>query len=191
MIKKTLNILMLAALLTSFSCGNSKKEEDTKEVAEEQNEEKFEDTNIEKDTEFAVDVADEGMLEVQLGQLALTNATSAQVKAFAQTMVTDHGTANDELKSAAAQKAITLPAALSEKAQKTYDDFAQKKREDFDKDYVNLMIDNHKETINKFEKESENGKDADLKTWATGKLAALKHHLEMAEQLKDGLKDNH
>src|SRR5687768_18424506 len=97
--KKLWTILGAAAFSCAvIACGNQAKQEDTKEVAEDQNEEKFDDSNIEKDTEFAVKAADGGMLEVELGKLAQTNAASPEVKKFAQMMVDEHTKANDELK---------------------------------------------------------------------------------------------
>jgi putative membrane protein len=178
--KNTWNILLIVILFLSFSCGE-KKADDTKEIAEDQNEEKFDDTNLEDDTEFAVAAADAGMMEVQLGQLALTNASSAEVKQFAQSMVDDHSKANEELKGLAQKKNITLPAALSDKMKKKYDDFVEKRGEEFD-------IDDHKDVVDKFEKEADKGKDPDLKAWAASKIPTLKHHLEMAEQRKDIVK---
>ncbi|MGE3958815.1 MAG: DUF4142 domain-containing protein [Vicinamibacterales bacterium] len=49
------------------------------------------------------------MAEVELGKLATAKAQSQEVKQFAQRMVTDHGKANEELKSLAQRKNIALP----------------------------------------------------------------------------------
>jgi putative membrane protein len=185
--KNTWSILFIAILFLSFSCG-TKQADDSKEVAEDQNEEKFDDTNLEDDTEFAVAAADGGMMEVQLGQLAQTNASSAAVKQFAQTMIDEHSKANEELKTLAQQKNITLPTSLSDKKKKKYDDLAEKRGEDFDKDYIDFMVSDHKDDIDEFEKEADKGKDADVKTWASGKVPVLKHHLEMAQQTQDAVK---
>jgi len=182
---------MLSAVLIAglTSCGNKKAEtEDSKEVAEEQNDAKFDDTKVEDDTEFAVAAADGGMFEVQVGQLAQTNATTAEVKQFAKMMVDEHGKANEELKAAAAAKNITLPATLSEKKQKKYDDLSKKTGTDFDKAYIDLMVDDHKEDLDAFKKEAKDGHDADLKAWAAGKVPTLEHHLNAAKTAQDALK---
>src|SRR5207237_946016 len=50
------------------------------------------------DRTFVTNAAEGGMAEVELGQLATNKATNPDVKQFAQRMVTDHGKANDELK---------------------------------------------------------------------------------------------
>jgi putative membrane protein len=180
-------ILFLASMLAMVSCGK-KAETDSKEIAEEQNEEKFDSTRIEDDTEFAVEAADASMLEVRLGELAQTNGASAKVKDLGKMMVADHTVANEELKSLATQKNISLPGTLSEKSQKEYDDLAEKRGEDFDKAYADAMVDGHKKVISKFQKEADDGKDAELKSWASTKLPTLQHHLTASEETKEAVK---
>src|SRR5262245_29572889 len=49
------------------------------------------------DKTFAIEVAQGGMTEVELGKLASTKGESADVKQFGQRMADDHGKLNDEL----------------------------------------------------------------------------------------------
>lgn len=178
---KFLSLILLAGAVSFTACEPKNKAEDSKEVAEEQNDAKFEDTDIKNDTEFAVDAADAGMLEVQLSKLALERATIPAVKQFAQTMVDEHTKANAELTTLAGQKSISLPAVLSDKSQKKYNDLLEKSGKDFDDAYTDCMVKNHKDAVDKFKKQAEKGDDADLKSWAAGKVATLEHHLEMAK----------
>jgi putative membrane protein len=182
---------VIAAFVSAalFSCGGQNKQEDPKDVAEEQNEEKFDDSDKEKDTDFAIMAADGGMLEVELGKLAQQKARSAEVKKFAQMMVDDHTKANEELKAVAAQKSISLPATLGEKNAEKLKDFQEKEADNFDKDYIDFMVNDHEDDIDAFEKEAENGNDAELKSWAAGKVTTLKHHLEMAKATQEAVKN--
>jgi len=176
------SLLLLAVALTMTACDpKNKKEDDSKEVAEDQNETKFEDTKIEDDTEFAVSAADASLFEIQVGQLALTNASTPEVKKLAQQMIDDHTKASEELKSLAQTKNISLPSALSDKCQKKYNDLSEKKGIDFDDAYTDLMVKDHKDVIDQFKKESEKGNDAELRAWAGEKVPALEHHLEMSK----------
>lgn len=187
-----LKALLAASVIFAASCNDTKtanNNEDSKEVAKEQNDEKFDDTNIEDDTKFAVNAADGGMLEVKLGELAETKAFSAEAKQFGKTMKEEHSKANEELKALAAQKNISLPATLSDKKQEKYDELAKKTGKDFDKEYIDFMVKDHKDDIDAFEKEADKGKDADLKNWAAAKLPTLRHHLEMAEGAQESLKN--
>ena len=191
---KTLRIssaaLLLCGAIAMASC--SQQNTDSAEVAEDQNEEKFETADAEKAAEFAVEAADGGMLEVELGKLAQTNGASSEVKMLGEMMVSDHTKANDELKGLAAEKNITLPAALSDDSQESYDDLAKKTGKEFDDAYTDFMVKDHKEDIDEFKKHAEKGEDPDLKSWAAGKIATLEHHLEQskkAEAAVDSLKN--
>ena len=180
----TLSALFIASMMTFSACNNNKAE-DSKEVAEEQNEEKLDDTKLEDDSKFALAAADGGMVEVKLAQLAEANGSSKAVKDFAADMIKDHTKANDELKALAQQKNISLPMSLSDDKQKDYDDMAKKKGKDFDQAYAAYMVDDHQEDVSEFEKAAKDCKDADLKAWAAGKVPTLQHHLEMAKKMKD------
>ena len=52
-----------------------------------------------EDSSFVMEAAIGGLMEVQSGQIAPANAQNQRVKDFGAMMVTDHGKANDELKS--------------------------------------------------------------------------------------------
>ncbi|WP_215231968.1 DUF4142 domain-containing protein [Dyadobacter linearis] len=135
------------------------------------------------DKEFVIAAADGGMLEVKLGELASQRATSAKCKDYGKMMVTDHTKVNEELKALARKKQLTVPAKLSTAKQQQYDSLAAQTGEKFDMLYMNMMIASHEEAIGVFQTESNKGQDPDLKKWADSKIPALKHHLEMAEQL--------
>jgi putative membrane protein len=56
-------------------------------------------------------------MEVELGNIAKTNAGSEKVKAFGEQMVSDHSKANDELKAIAISKSISLPSSPDKTSQ--------------------------------------------------------------------------
>jgi putative membrane protein len=135
------------------------------------------------DATFIREAAMDGMAEVEHGRLAETNAESADVKQFAQRMVTDHSKANDELKGLASQKNVTLPTALDQKHQAAHDRLAKLKGAAFDKAYMAHMVTAHQQAVSLFEKESKGGKDADAKAWAAKTLPTLQEHLKQAREV--------
>jgi putative membrane protein len=137
-----------------------------------------------QDKQFAKDAASGGMLEVRLGQYASDNASSDAVKKFAERMVGDHTKANDKLKTVVSDKAIEIPKVLNEKDQKVLDRLEQLKGKDFDKAYVEQMVEDHMEDIHAFEKEINDGAEPTVKAFAEATLPTLKHHLEMAQALQ-------
>jgi putative membrane protein len=129
-----------------------------------------------EDADWAVDVANAGMTEVELSKVAQDKATTDRLKNFANMMVTDHTKANDQLKQLAATKNITLPATLSDASQKKLDALNKKTGKDFDKAYINDMLDGHKNAVDKLSKGSNDLKDADLKNFATQTLPTVQMH---------------
>ena len=146
------------------------------------------DTSMADDRDFVMEAASGGLMEVTLGNLAKTNAASAQVKEFGAMMVTDHTKANNELKAVAAKKNITLPETPMEKQQKHIDELKTKKGADFDKAYVDLMVDDHKEDVSKFQDEANKGNDADVKAFAAKTLPVLQKHLDHIQKIQDATK---
>jgi len=53
----------------------------------------------------------------------------------------------------------------------------------FDESYVSSMVKDHKDDIEAFEKEANNGADEDVKAWASRSLPTLREHLRMAEEM--------
>jgi putative membrane protein len=188
--KNTWTLLLFICTVLSFTSCSRKNETDSKELAEDQNKAALDGTKKEDDADFAVEAADGGMLEVQLAQLAIANAASKQIKDFAQSMVKEHSKANEELKSLATQKNITLPGTLSDDSKKKYDELAEKRGTEFDAAYCDFMVKDHKDDIDKFKKEADDGNDADIKSWASEKLPTLQHHLSLAESMEDAIDSN-
>jgi putative membrane protein len=136
------------------------------------------------DATFAVNAANAGMTEVQLGQIAQQKGTTKDVRDYGAMMEKDHKAAGEKLQALAAQKNITLPSAVSNDMQKNIDDLQKKAGKDFDKAYINMMVDDHKKVISEFEDESKKGSDPDVRAFADSILHTLRHHLQEAEKCK-------
>jgi putative membrane protein len=133
------------------------------------------------DTKFATDAAQGGMAEVQLGQLAAQKASNADVKAFGQHMIDDHTKANDELKSVAEKEGMTLPTSLDPKDQALMSKLQNLSGPAFDKAYMKAMVSDHEKDVKEFQKEANDGKDPQLKDFASKTLPVLQSHLDMAK----------
>lgn len=140
------------------------------------------------DTQFAITAINGGITEVTLGQLALKNGKSKQVKNFGAMMVKDHSKANDVLLKLIKDKNITPPSSPDKKEQALIDKLSQKSGSDFDKAYINAMIEDHKEDINEFTDGTKKLQDPDLKGFAIKTLPVLKNHLEKINAIQDRTK---
>jgi len=130
-----------------------------------------------QDADFAKDAAIGGLAEVQLGQLATQKAADADVKAFGQRMVDDHGKANEQLKSVAQAKGIELPTDLDKKHKAVFDKLSGLDGAAFDQAYVQEMVKDHQKDVKKFQDEADKGQDPDIKAFAQQTLPTLQDHL--------------
>jgi putative membrane protein len=133
------------------------------------------------DSNFAVKASVGNMAEVVMGKLAVTHGGSKRVKDFGAMMIRDHTEAGDKLRQIASQKNIILPGILDKEEQKHVDDLQKKSGNDFDKMYMDMMLDDHKDDIKEFQKAGSNCKDADLKNFAITTLPVLEKHLDSAK----------
>jgi putative membrane protein len=103
------------------------------------------------DKDFVKDIASASIAEVELGRMALDKAVNPDVKKFAQMMVDDHTKANEELTTFASQNNIAVPSAPDDKHNDLRDKLAQKTGAEFDKDYMDAMVDGHQDVADKLE----------------------------------------
>jgi putative membrane protein len=135
------------------------------------------------DRAFVREAAIGGMAEVDLGQLAASKAESPDVKQFGQRMVDDHGNSNEELKSWASQKNVTLPTELDAKHKAAHAKLEKLSGAAFDRAYMASMVADHNKDVAAFTRESKTAKDADLKAWAAKTLPTLQEHQKMAKTI--------
>jgi putative membrane protein len=135
------------------------------------------------DKKFVMAAADGGMAEVELGQLAVEKGSSDDVKKFGQRMVDDHSKANDQLKQLAASKGVDLPQDVSAKDKATKARLSKLSGDQFDKAYMADMVQDHKKDVADFKKESQSGKDTDIKNFASQTLPTLQDHLKQAQSI--------
>jgi putative membrane protein len=132
------------------------------------------------DETFVTKAAQGGMAEVELGKMAAEKASADAVKQFGQRMVTDHGKANDELKTLAQNKKITLPTDIGAEHKALRDRLMKLSGTAFDQAYMKAMVADHVKDVNEFRMESKSGKEPDIKAWAGKTLPTLEEHLKMA-----------
>jgi len=116
------------------------------------------------DTNFVNDLVIANMAEVELGKMAAERGMNAEVKTFGNKMVADHTAAGDKLKTVASQHDIAVPSALDDKHRDLRDKLAKLQGSEFDREYMDAMVNGHEDVIDKLE--SRIDKD-DLGKWKT------------------------
>lgn len=136
-----------------------------------------------RDNSWLVEAGESNLAEVEAGRLAEQKASSPDVRQFARQMVEDHTQANTELSEVATKKGMTVPTQPSEDARKKLADLAELNGAEFDRKYGELMVEEHEKAVSLFES-NQNARDADVKAFAEKTLPTLRHHLQMARDLK-------
>lgn len=180
----------------------------------ERNNEALDDTPAREDTvgtvgaddnrEFLTKAMDASTAEVELGRMAQQKAASADVKRFAQMMVTDHGKALDELKPIAGRLGTPMVAQLDDEHRDLRDRLSRLDGAEFDREYMQAMVDGHEDVIDLLQTRADEDRVGDNKgtatpersgdamatavnQWAAKALPTTRHHLEEARRIHDSL----
>lgn len=110
------------------------------------------DSNVSRgDRDFVQDVSTLNADEIDLSRLALERSASPDVKAFAQRVVDEHTAVGAKLSGVATQNAIDAPATMDDSHRSLHEKLAGKQGLDFDRDYVDAMVDDHQKMADKLE----------------------------------------
>jgi putative membrane protein len=192
--KRIIRVFTLVSLVAmlSFSCNETRKDandEDSNEVAEEKNDEKFEDNDMENDADFVANAVAANYGEIKFAELASQRSNNADVKALAAMLVKDHTKVLGELKTLASSKSISVPTEEEDADKRKTERFYDESGKDFNKKWAKEMVDRHEKSINKFEKRYEKTEDAELKAFIDKTLPHLRMHLEKLNTLHEKIKD--
>jgi putative membrane protein len=180
-----LSVLMIAVALI-FPAGFALAASDSPKAGESRKESKGKLPSGEE--RFMKEAASGGLMEVELGKIAAEKGSHQRVKEFGKRMQADHGKANDQLKKIASSKGVDLPTQPSGEHKSTMDKLTKLSGAEFDREYMDAMVDDHKEDIEKFQTQADKGKDPDLKKFASDNLPVLKKHLELAQSTQKQIK---
>lgn len=132
------------------------------------------------DKRFMSQAAQDGMAKLQWAYLALQNAQSEQVKAFAQQILNDYGQAQSELIYVANQNGVLLPSDLDAKDQGTFEALSQLHGAAFDKAYMNAMLNDDQASL---KKEAAKVNIPAIANWANKTLPTLEVDLKDAHKV--------
>lgn len=136
------------------------------------------------DQKFAMMAAQTDLAEIQVSNLALQKSNNDQVKQIAQRLIDDHTKTSTAMKQMAATKGMTLPTETDPKHKALATKLEGESGSQFDKDFISANVSDHHKVVSAFQKESQDGKDPDIKGFATQYLPSIQEHTQMLEQAK-------
>lgn len=124
------------------------------------------------------------MYEIEAGKLAIRQASSAETRALARTMVEDHTASTRDLTAAADQSEteITVPAELDTEHQAMLDVLENLEGENFDREYMNQQMTAHRRALALHEAYAERGDDPALQAFAVEVVPVIREHHERLER---------
>jgi putative membrane protein len=129
--------------------------------------------------------------EIALGKLGAKKATNADVKAFAKMMVTDHSAMLSDAKKLATKANATPDTTFGDTrdlvnhGNDEVKDLTDKAAgADWDKDFMDKMIDDHQKVLDKLQDAAKNTTDADTQKALEASTAKVQAHLTKAQDIK-------
>jgi putative membrane protein len=182
-------MIALACSLTIQSCEDKKESHDSAEVAEAENDKKFETRESEKNADLVAHSVECSYAVIELSKLAEEKSQRKDVKEISKEIKKEHEAILVELKAVAEKEGISVASGPSDKAEDKVQDLSEKDADKFDKKYVNKMIEKHKKAISDLEDALNNDKIHGIeKEWANKTLPGLKSHLSKLEAIDKDIK---
>ena len=135
---------------------------------------------------FLIQASIGNLQEIQIAKLAMKKSSNPEIKSFASQMIMDHKTAQAALVKLAGSNNIMLP---KEALDSPVDDMMLKdlSPKEFDRMYVHMMVPDHRQTVQMFEKYSLTGKNPAVASFASQTLPTLKQHLAKIVAIDDAM----
>ena len=181
----------IAIIAASFSFGCETRETEIRAGYNVQPGQKYESRRKQNDAAFLLEASKDLLLGTQLAELAIKKATSAEVKEFAISVLTEHTIAREEIQEMALRIDVVIPEDISRAHKKRYSSIAMKSGLQFDRAYCEFMFENNSIVLKKFERIVQEGNHEFVKDWAWGKLGILKRQIALAENIEHGGSDVH
>jgi putative membrane protein len=135
------------------------------------------------DNSFLQQAAQNGMAVTQLGQMALGKSSDPKVKQLAQQLIDDQNKTNDQLKSIAQSKQVTLPTDVTSDVKKQNSKLQKKSGSAFDEAWSKAIVSDHQKSVKTFTQEGKDAKDADVKKFAQDAVPAMNDQLKSAQAI--------
>jgi putative membrane protein len=125
--------------------------------------------------------------EVRAGLLAEQKAQSDAVKAFGRLMALDHSELESQLATTAALDQVQVPDKPSSTAEQQMDRLESMSGGQFDRAYMNDMVQGHQKVVSRFQSEKSNAHNPTVLAVASSALPILQQHLALAKAVQGSL----
>ncbi len=138
------------------------------------------------DANFANNTLADGTFEIQMAQRMLKDSKDANVRQFAQQMITDHTKVGDELRQITKAEGMNVTDRLTNEQTGVLNQMEKLTGKPLQTMYITKAIEGHEAAVSTFATIAETSSRPTFKTFAAKHLPALKMHLQMAKDMQAG-----
>jgi putative membrane protein len=136
-----------------------------------------------KAQDFATKAVIANMFEVEAADVEVKNGKDGKAVKFATDMLNDHGKAGPELKAAAKQDGVAVPAVLDADYKAKIDALKASDTTNLDQAYLSTQLTAHQDSVALFEGYANSGPEGHLRNVASRILPDLRAHLVRVQGL--------
>jgi putative membrane protein len=133
---------------------------------------------------FLVKASELSAQQTRLARLAVAQASSSDVRAFAQQVAADLQQLTESVDALRRRKGSTVAAANQEIVSESYQNLLERTGDGFDREFVRILGDSHATLLTVFERATEDAKDLEVRDLAGGALPTLREHGNVITELR-------
>lgn len=138
---------------------------------------------VKKDKRFIDEVAADNILEARLGRLAEDRAQNTAVKQFAQREDAEHTLVQVEWSAMTTSSGLAVQTGIGKNHRKKLDQLKKLSGSKFDRAYMTMEVENHKDYIDYFEKEGRAANSSQVRNLVERTLPVLMSHFREAKRI--------
>jgi putative membrane protein len=139
--------------------------------------------DLSADRKFIVEAIADNVLEVRMAKLAEKNSSDPQVKQYAQLVLSDHTTMQNQWIALASRNGMTLKPGMGPRHRMKADRLEKLDGREFDRAYMTTEIQNLQDYVEYFGKEGRAARSSQVRDLAANDLRSLELHLNQAKQV--------
>jgi len=139
--------------------------------------------NIKADAGFIREVNSDNQMQIQLAQLARQRSKNAQVRQFAEQIVTDHNRIQNQWSAMASQNGMTLHQGLGPMHKEKITDLKKASDKNFDKAYLITLIQQYSDETSYWQKEGRGSQSGQVRQLVNAGLPTLEQNFNEAKRL--------
>jgi len=140
------------------------------------------------DQDFVIKCLASQVGEIKLAETALKNASSKEVRGFAQHVIDDHTKVRDQLMEWAKSAKLAIVQGLDKDFKEKVDRLSKAEGANFDREFMKIMVADHEQALKAMQAHAKTTRDQTLQKLIEKTTPTVEDHLKKARQIAESLK---